>query len=128
MDALQADASSAPDDSVEHVANSLVNMQVTAPAAVTVPASTPFDPANRSATAAVPATSIVPASTLGHISDSFAAAVQARDSTAPEHEDVGRPRVDPSSSRCPRVAQRIASLVPVFALRSVFLLVSFDRG
>jgi hypothetical protein len=41
MDALQADASAIPDDSVDHVANALVNKQVTAPAAATVPASTP---------------------------------------------------------------------------------------
>jgi hypothetical protein len=52
MDALQANASAIPDDSVDHVANALVNMQVTAPAVATVPASTPVDPADRSAAAA----------------------------------------------------------------------------
>jgi hypothetical protein len=52
MDALQADASAIPDDSVDHVANALVNMRVTASAAATVPASTPVDPADRSAAAA----------------------------------------------------------------------------
>jgi hypothetical protein len=51
MDALQADVSAIPDDSVDHVANALVNMQVTAPDAATVPASTPVDPADRSAAA-----------------------------------------------------------------------------
>jgi hypothetical protein len=50
MDALQADSSAIPDDSVDHVANALVNMQVTA--AATVPASTPVDPADRNAAAA----------------------------------------------------------------------------
>jgi hypothetical protein len=33
MDALQADAFTIPDDSFDHVANALVNIQVTAPAA-----------------------------------------------------------------------------------------------
>jgi hypothetical protein len=47
MDELQADASTIPDDSVDHVANALANMQVTAPAAATVPASTLVDPADR---------------------------------------------------------------------------------
>jgi hypothetical protein len=51
MDALQADASAIPDDSVDHVTNALLNMQVTAPAAATVPASTPVDPTDRSAAA-----------------------------------------------------------------------------
>jgi hypothetical protein len=46
MDALQADASAIPEDSIDHVANSLVNVQVMAPAAATVPASTPVDPAD----------------------------------------------------------------------------------
>jgi hypothetical protein len=53
MDALQADASTIPDDSVDHVANALANMQVTAPAAASVPASTPVDPADRSAAAEI---------------------------------------------------------------------------
>jgi NAD-dependent DNA ligase len=52
MDALQADAFAIPDDSFDHVANALVNMQVTAPAAATVPASTFVDLADRSAAAA----------------------------------------------------------------------------
>jgi hypothetical protein len=38
MDAFQADASAVPEDSVEHLAIALVNMEVTAPAASTVPA------------------------------------------------------------------------------------------
>jgi hypothetical protein len=59
MDALQADASAIPDDGVDHVANALVNMQVTAPAAV-----------------------IVPASTLVGIAETSAAAVRDHDSTA----------------------------------------------
>jgi hypothetical protein len=61
MDALQADASAIPDESVDHVANALVNMQVTAQAAATVPASTPVD-----------------------IAETSAAAIRARDSTAQE--------------------------------------------
>jgi hypothetical protein len=51
MDALQADASEIPDDSVDHVANALVNMQVTAQAAATVPASTLVDVAETSVAA-----------------------------------------------------------------------------
>jgi hypothetical protein len=150
MDVLQADAFAIPDDSVNHVTNARVNMQVTARAAATVPASTPVDPADRSAASIVPASTlvdladisaaavraqdtaaptaaaIVPASTLVDIAETIAAAVRARDSTG--HEDVGRPRVDSSLPRSPRVAQQVASLAPVFALRSAFLLVSFDRG
>jgi hypothetical protein len=49
MDALQADASAILDDSVDHVANALVIMQVTAPAAATFPASTPVYLADRRA-------------------------------------------------------------------------------
>jgi hypothetical protein len=59
MDALQADSSAVPEDSVGHFANALVNMQVTAPAAATLPAST-----------------------LVYLADTSAAAVRARDSTA----------------------------------------------
>jgi hypothetical protein len=83
MDALQADASAIPGDSVDHVANALVNMQVTAPAAVTVPDSTSVDPADRSAAAAPPAAAIVPASTLVDLADISAAAVRAQDTAAP---------------------------------------------
>jgi hypothetical protein len=82
MDALQADASAIPDDSVDHVASALVNMQVTAPAAATVPASTPVDTADKSAAAALPAAAIVPASTLVDLAD-----------------------IDSPSPRSPRVAQ-----------------------
>jgi hypothetical protein len=77
MDALQADASAVPDDSVDHAANALVNMQVTAPAAGMVPASTPVDPADRSAAAVPPAAAIVPASTLVDLADISVAAVRA---------------------------------------------------
>jgi hypothetical protein len=83
MDALQADASAIPDDSVDHVANALVNMKFTAPAAATVPASTPVDPADISAAAAPPAAAIVPASTLVDLADISAAAVRAQDTAAP---------------------------------------------
>jgi hypothetical protein len=38
MDALQADVSGFSDNSVDHVAKALVNMQVTAPAAATISA------------------------------------------------------------------------------------------
>jgi hypothetical protein len=83
MDTLQADASAIPDDSVDHVANSLVSKQVTAPAEATVPASTPVDPADRSAAAAPTAAAIVPASTLVDLADISAAAVQVKDIAAP---------------------------------------------
>jgi hypothetical protein len=83
MDALQADASAVSDYSVDHVANALVNMQVAAPAAATVSASTPVDPADRSAAAAPPAAAIVPASTLVDLADIIAAAVRAQDTAAP---------------------------------------------
>jgi hypothetical protein len=73
MDALQADASTIPDDSVDHVANALVNMRVTAPAAATVPAS---------AIAAPSAAAIIPASTLVDIAETSATAFRARDSTS----------------------------------------------
>jgi hypothetical protein len=79
MDALQADASVIPDDSVDHVANALANMQVTAQAAATVPASTPVDPVDRSAAAAPLAAVIVPASTLVDLADISAAAGRAQD-------------------------------------------------
>jgi hypothetical protein len=83
MDALQADASDIADDSVDHVANAHVNMQVTAPAAATVPASTPVDPADRSAAAAPSSAAIVPASTLVDLADISAAAIRAQDTAAP---------------------------------------------
>jgi hypothetical protein len=83
MDALQADASAIPDDSVDHVTNVLVNMQVTARAAATVPASTPVDPSDRSAAAASPAAAIVPASTLVDLADISAAAVRAQATAVP---------------------------------------------
>jgi hypothetical protein len=83
MDALQADASAILDDSVDQVANALVNMQVTDPAAATVPASTPVNPADRSATAALPAAAIVPASTLVDLADISAAGVRAQDIAGP---------------------------------------------
>jgi hypothetical protein len=82
MDALQADASAIPDDSVDHVANVHVNMQFMAPAAGTVPASTPIDPTDRSAAAAPSAAAIVPASTLFDLTEISAAAVRAQDIAA----------------------------------------------
>jgi hypothetical protein len=82
MGALQADAPAVPDYGVDHVANSLVNMQVTAPAAATVPASTPVDPADRSAAAAPASAAIVPTSTLVDLADISAAAVRAQDTAA----------------------------------------------
>jgi hypothetical protein len=93
MDALQADASAIPDYSVDHVANALVNMQVTAPAAATVPASAPIDPADTSAAAAPPAAAIVLASTLVDLTDISAAADRAQDTAVP-HGRRHRPRVD----------------------------------
>jgi hypothetical protein len=77
MNALQKDASVVPDDSVDHVANALFIMQVTAPAAATVPASNPFDPAHGSVAAiraldstTLPTNIVVTASTLVDTKDS----------------------------------------------------------
>jgi hypothetical protein len=58
-------------------------MQVTAQAAATVPASTPVDPADRSAAAVPSAAAIVPASTLVDLADISAAAGRAQDIAAP---------------------------------------------
>jgi hypothetical protein len=52
MDARQAAASAVPDDSVDHVVNALVNLQVTDPAADTVSASIPVDLADSRVTQA----------------------------------------------------------------------------
>jgi hypothetical protein len=84
MNALQADASAVPDDSVEHVANALVNMQVTAPAATTVLASTTVAYADRSAAAAaaLTAAATVLASTLVDLADISVAAVWIQDTAA----------------------------------------------
>jgi hypothetical protein len=60
MDALQADSSAVPENSIDHVVNALVSIQVTALAAATVSAST-----------------------LVYIAGTSAAAVWARDSTTP---------------------------------------------
>jgi hypothetical protein len=76
MHALQVDESTVPDGSVEHIANALVNLQVTAVASVTVPASTPVDPADKSAAAAN-----VPASTPVDPADRSAASATSPAST-----------------------------------------------
>jgi hypothetical protein len=98
MDALQADASAIPDDSVDHVANALVTMQVTAPAAATVPASTPVDPADRSAAAA--------------------AAVRAQDTAATRRPGIPRRRGRPPSRQA-RLCRKIGSASPTHVLDTI---------